>query len=171
MDCGLDGGGYAISKHANVVLTKMFPRFEPNPSHDGVKAYALCPVFVPTRLVLDEFGIKDRDEAKRHAAREVYKKRGTRFLTLEEVGEAMMHSMKKDVNGACYFIFPDLPVIDVPDVGLIGTAIHVIVGKVAGALGMSSLSKKGVGIILFVLLYIGFFLLRMFIYMMLSIIF
>ena len=171
MDCGLDGGGYAISKHENVVLTRMFPQFKPNPSDDGVKAYALCPVFVPTRLVLDEFGIKDRDEAKRHAAREVYKKRGTRFLTLEEVGEAMMHSMKKDVSGACYFIFPDLPVIAVPDTGVIGTTIYVMVGKVAAALGMRSLSNKGVGITLFFLLYIGFFLLRMFIYMMLSIIF
>ena len=170
-DCGLDGGGYAISKHENVVLTRMFPHFKPDPSDDGVKAYALCPVFVPTRLVLDEFGIEDREEAMRHAAREVYKGRGTRFLTFEEVGAAMMHSMKKDVNGACYFIFPDLPIIEVPDTGVIHMNILVMVGKVVAALGKTNLRKEGVGITLFFLLYVGFFLLHKIMLILLSIIF
>ena len=95
--------------------------------------------FVPTRLVLDEFGIKDREEAKRHAAREVYKGRGIRFLKFEEVGAAMMHSLKKDINGACYFIFPDIPIIEVPDTGVIHMTILVMVGKVVAALGKTYL--------------------------------
>ena len=171
VDCGLDGGGYAISKHENVVLTRMFPHFKPDPLDDDVKAYALCPVFVPTRLVLDEFGIKDREEAKRHAAREVYKGRGTRFLTFEEVGEAMMHSLKKDVSGACYFISPDMPIIHVPDTGVIHMTMLVLVGKFVAALGITDLSKKGLGIALFFLLYVGFFLLNKIICMLFSLIF
>ena len=171
VDCSLDGGGYAISKHENVVLTRMFPHFKPDPLDDGVKAYALCPVFVPTRLVLDEFGIEDREEAKRHAAREVYKGRGTRFLTFEEVGAAMMHSMKKDVSGACYFIYPDIPIIEVPDTGVIHMTILVMVGKVLAALGTTHLSKKGLGIALFFLMYLGFFLLHKIMFILLSIIF
>ena len=117
-------------------------------------------VFVPTRLVLDEFGIKDREEAKRHAAKEVYKGRGIRFLKFEEVGAAMMHSLKRDINGACYFIFPDIPIIEVPDTGVIHMTILVMVGKVVAALGKTYLNKKGVAITLFFLLYVGFYLLH-----------
>ena len=117
-------------------------------------------MFVPTRLVLDEFGIKDREEAKRHAAKEVYKGRGIRFLKFEEVGAAMMHSLKRDINGACYFIFPDIPIIEVPDTGVIHMTILVMVGKVVAALGKTYLNKKGVAITLFFLLYVGFYLLH-----------
>ena len=54
LSCGLDGGGYAISKHANVALTQMFPHLNPKPSEDGVKAYSLCPSGVPTRMILGD---------------------------------------------------------------------------------------------------------------------
>ena len=116
--------------------------------------------FVPTRLVLDEFGIKDREEAKRHAAKEVYKGRGIRFLKFEEVGAAMLHSLKKDINGACYLIFPDIPIIEVPDTGVIHMTILVMVGKVVAAMGKTYLSKKCVAITLFFVLYLGFYLLH-----------
>ena len=125
--------------------------------------------FVPTRLVLDEFGIKDREEAKRHAAREVYKGRGIRFLKFEEVGAAMLHSLKKDINGACYFIFPDIPIIEVPDTGVIHMTILVMVGKVVAALGKTYLSKRGLGITLFFVLYVGFYLLNKIMSILLSI--
>ena len=39
----IDQAGYSMSKHGNVVLTRMYPHFKPAPSDDGVKAYALCP--------------------------------------------------------------------------------------------------------------------------------
>ena len=112
-----------------------------------------------------------REEAKRHAAREVYKGRGTRFLTFEEVGAAMMHSMKKDVNGACYFIYPDIPIIEVPDTGVIHVTVLIMVGKFVAALGKTDLSKKGVGITLLFLLYVGFFLLHKIMSILLSKIF
>ena len=146
--CGIDGGGYAISKHENVVLTQMFPHLNPKPSEDGIKAYALCPSFVPTRLVLGD------------GKQSQLKDRKWRPLTLKEVGKAMMHSLQKDVDGACYFIYPDLPIIEVPDKGVVQMFILFAVGKVAAALGMRSLDKKGVIIVLLFLLYFGFFLLH-----------
>ena len=39
----IDQAGYSMSKHGNVVLTRMYPHFKPAPADDGVKAYALCP--------------------------------------------------------------------------------------------------------------------------------
>ena len=151
LTCGLDGGGYAISKHENVALTQMFPHLKPKPSSDGVKAYALCPSFVPTRLVLGDEEAPDGKQSQ-------LKDRKWRPLTLEEVGKAMMHSLRKDVDGACYFIYPDLPIIEVPDKGVIHMHVLLAVGKFAAALGMDSLRKEGVCIVLFFWLYLGFFL-------------
>ena len=162
---GLGGGGYAVSKHENVVLTCMFPHFNPKPSEDGVKMYALCPAFVPTRLVLD-VDIQDGNKVK-----EIIRDRKTRPLSLEELGKAMIHSMKKDIDGACYFIYPDLPIIEVPDKGIILLSGLFITGKVAAALSMDSLSKKGFGIILFLVFYTVFFILHHILTTFLSMIF
>ena len=151
---GLGGGGYAVSKHENVVLTRLFPHFSPKPSEDGVKMYALCPAFVPTRLVLD-IDIQDGNQVK-----ENLRDRETRPLSLEEVGKAMIQSMKKDIDGACYFIYPDLPIIEVPDEGFLLLCGLYITGKVAAALSMDSLSKKGCGIILFFVFYTVFYILH-----------
>ena len=35
------------------------------------------------------------------------------MLVVEEVGEALMHSLKRDVDGAAYMIFPDMPIFEV----------------------------------------------------------
>ena len=92
----LDVGGYSVSKTENVVLTRMFPTFKPRPSDDGVKAYSICPVVVPTDLNLGEAGVEDREEAMRIFARMARERNyGTRPLIKEEVGEAMMNSLKR----------------------------------------------------------------------------
>jgi hypothetical protein len=39
----------------------------------------------------------------------------TLFQTVEEVGEAMMTSLKMDKNGAVFAIMPDSPLIEFPD--------------------------------------------------------
>ena len=36
-----------------------------------------------------------------------------RMLVVEEVGEALIHSLKRDVDGAAYMIFPDMPIFEV----------------------------------------------------------
>ncbi len=34
---------------------------------------------------------------------------------MQEVGEAMMTSLKVDKNGACYAVMPDVPLIEFPN--------------------------------------------------------
>ena len=84
----------------------------PSPSEEGVKAFALCPWFVPTKMVTDEPEYKGLtiEESKRKVAQEIHKGQGlyrkfmglTRTLIVEEVGEALMHSLKRDADGAAY---------------------------------------------------------------------
>ena len=169
---GLESGGYSVAKFGNVILTRMFPYFNPKPSDDGVKTYALCPYFVPTRLVLEEYGKEiSTEDAKRKAAKEIYAYGKSRMLVKEEVGEAMIHSLKRDVDGSVYFIFPGLPLIEVPDSGATLIAILYAVGKVAVGLGKESLSVGQVKVLLFVLLYVGLYLLHKVIMLLLSILF
>ena len=85
----IDSAGYSMSKHGNVVLTRMFPHFKPSPADDGVKAYALCPFYIPTRMVLEEpsFGNKEgteKEEATRRATQEIFKRSKSRMLTMDE---------------------------------------------------------------------------------------
>ena len=68
----------------------MYPHFKPAPADDGVKAYALCPFYIPTRMVLEEpnFGNKEGtglEEATRNATKEIFKRSKSRMLTMEEV--------------------------------------------------------------------------------------
>ena len=35
------------------------------------------------------------------------------MLVVEEVGEGLIHSLKRDVDGAAYMIFPDMPIFEV----------------------------------------------------------
>ena len=167
---GIEGGGYSVAKFGNVILTRMFPHFNPKPSDDGVKTYALCPFFVPTRLMLEEYGKEvSPEDAKRKAAKDVYGFSKSRMLAKEEVGEAMMQSLRRDVDGSVYFIYPDLPLIEVPDSGAPLIFILYAVGKVAIAFGKDSLNVRDVKIFLFVLLYIAFFMLHKFISLILSV--
>ena len=169
---GIESGGYSIAKFGNVVLTRMFPHFKPKPSEDGVKAFALCPFAVPTKLVLDEYE-KDMspEDAKRKVAKMIHDASKNRMLTKEEVGEAMVHSLRRDVDGSVYLVFPDLPLIEVPDSGPpLVTALYAV-GRVATSLGKDSLSKREVKVILFVLLYVGFYVLHNFLMLILSLLF
>jgi len=172
----IDSAGYSMSKHGNVVLTRMFPHFKPAPADDGVKAYALCPFYIPTRMVLEEpsFGNKEgteKEEATRNATQEIFKRSKSRMLTMDEVSDMLAHTLKKDVDGACYFVYPDLPIIETPDPGPPLILSLMAVGKVGNALGKDSLTAKEVGIILFCLLYVGFYLLHHILMIILSIIF
>ena len=83
----------------------------------------------------------------------------------------LAHTLKKDVDGACYFVYPDLPIIETPDPGPPLILSLMAVGKVGNALGKDSLTAKEVGIILFCLLYVGFYLLHHILMIILSIIF
>ena len=94
-----------------------------------------------------------------------------RMLVKEEVGEALMQSLRRDVDGAVYFIYPGLPLIEVPDSG--GRPFEFVsalyaVGKLAMAFGKDTLSVRDVKILLFVLLYVGFFMLHKIIVLLLS---
>ena len=103
--------------------------------------------------------------------KDVYALTKSRMLAKEEVGEAMIHSLRRDVDGSVYYIFPDLPLIEVPDSGIPLVSVLYAVGKVAVGLGKESLSAREVKVLLFILLYIGFYLLHKFVLILLSILF
>ena len=44
--------------------------------------------------------------------KELERKTGHRVLTVEEVGDSLIQSLKLDKNGAVYVIFPDVPLIE-----------------------------------------------------------
>ena len=102
----IDQAGYSMSKHGNVVLTRMYPHFKPAPADDGVKAYALCPFYIPTRMVLEEpsFGNKEgmgKEEATRNATKEIFKRTKDRMLTMEEVS-GMKHYFVQGCTGRTF---------------------------------------------------------------------
>ena len=156
-----------------MVLTRSFPTLRPSPSVEGVKAYALCPWFIPTRLVTDEYKGLNSEEAKLKVAKEIHREsRGlTRMLVVEEVGEALMHSLRRDADGAAYMVFPDMPLFEVPDPAYPFILCLFAVGKVASALGKGSLNAKEVALVLLFLFYVGFYLLHFILMTVLSIIF
>ena len=40
------------------------------------------------------------------------------MLVVEEVGEALIHSLKRDTDGAAYMIFPDMPIFEVMSISI-----------------------------------------------------
>ena len=104
-------------------------------------------------------------------AKIVYDAKKERLLAKEEVGEAMIHALRRDVDGSVYLVYPDLPLIEVPDSGPPLIAALYAVGKVAIAFGKDSLSEREVKIVLLVLLYIGFYVLHNFLMLLLSFVF
>ena len=48
------------------MLTRSFPKMviKPTPAEEGIKAFALCPFFAPTKLVTDEYEGLSVEEAK-----------------------------------------------------------------------------------------------------------
>ncbi|TRY67484.1 hypothetical protein TCAL_09239 [Tigriopus californicus] len=102
----IEVSGYTMAKHGVIGLTRSFPRARPAPfSKYGVKAYALCPWFADTQLLREE--ISDLSKIERSTK--------TRVLTVEEVGKSLLTALEKDKDGACYLIFPDVPLIDFPN--------------------------------------------------------
>ena len=93
------------------------------------------------------------------------------MLIVEEVGDALINALKKDVDGAIYLVFPDMPILEVPDPVYPFILSLFAVGKVANALGRDSLNSKEVCILLMLLLYVGFYLLRFALMAVISIIF
>lgn len=157
---GLVVGGYSVSKTGNVVLTRMFPDFKPRPSDDGIKAYAICPTVVPTDLNIGEAGVEDKKEAMRIFAKMARERNaGMRMLVKEEVGEAMMHSLHRDVDGACYFVNP-MGITEVPDIEVVTIATLMLTGRIAAALGFRDLSARSVCLIQFCIMYAAFYLMR-----------
>ena len=82
------------------------------------------------------------------------------MLVVEEVGDALIISLKKDLDGTIYLVLPDMPILEVPDPAYPFMFCLSIVGQMAKAFGRESLSAKEVVIILFMLIYVGFHLLH-----------
>ena len=93
------------------------------------------------------------------------------MLVVEEVGDALINSLTRDVDGAIYLVLPDMPTIEVPDPAYPFILCLFAAGKVAKAFGRESLSAKEVRIILLLLFYFGFYLLHFTVITIISIIF
>ena len=52
------------------------------------------------------------------------------MLRVEEVGAALMPSLRRDVSGACYGVFPDAPLMLVPDPNQPAFGAYILAGKV-----------------------------------------
>ena len=107
-DAGLgeiNNAGYQVAKHGLVSMTRAFITSEPKPhKSEGIKCYALCPVFADTNLVRSAFE-KRKEEIQKGTVsskgqitsmEELSEKMKMRILTVEEVGDAMMKSLEYD---------------------------------------------------------------------------
>jgi len=103
-----DRSGYEVSKWGVVAYTRQFSE-SGRKTHpwlvEGVKSYAFCPLFVDTPILDDGEFDKKRME----------KRTGFRTLTPSEMGPVLATALKEDDNGAVYAIFPDMPVLKVPN--------------------------------------------------------
>ena len=71
---------------------------------DQIKAYAVCPWFANTELVKETTTLEELEE-----------KTKVRVLTVEEVGNSFEQALEADTNGGVFMVFPDVPVIQFPE--------------------------------------------------------
>ena len=122
---GIQEVGYVMSKHGVVALTRSFEDAHPKViNSDGIKAYAICPYFANTQLVKESVAIDDLSKKIKGRVLTVNEVSYNQFLIFKivpfeldviQVGHALDHSLKLDINGACYAVYPDCPVFRVPN--------------------------------------------------------
>merc|ERR1712001_567554 len=95
--------GYCVSKHGMVSMTRSFITSDPKPyDTDGIKCYALCPVFVDTNLVREGLKAKEHKSRQRLGGKpagnieELAKTTKMRVMTVNEIGDAMKKSLQYD---------------------------------------------------------------------------
>ena len=54
------------------------------------------------------------------------------MLTVSEVGDTLMVALKCDVNGACYGVFPDCPLMDLPNPNTVVFYAYALLGQSVG---------------------------------------
>lgn len=151
----LEGAGYTVSKHGIVALTRAFVDSEPSTYDvDAIKCYALAPRFADTNLVRSSFETAEQQGkewvhrgATLKSMADLTKKTG-RVLTVNEVGEALMESLKQDKNGAVYVVMSDMPLIEYPHDAIIRFYSIAMMAKLIGSrLGLDILRPKHIYII------------------------
>ena len=74
----------------------------------------------------------------------------------------MDHSLKLDINGACYVVYPDCPVFRAPDATPLSIGAMVGFGQhIAGPLNIEDFSFKHVTIFAVMLMLLAYFLIPM----------
>ena len=74
---------------------------------------------------------------------------------MAEVGEALMISLKRDVDGSCYGVFPNCPLMDLPNSNTAIFYAYAFLGKTFGsALNMEVIGPMHLGIAVIVCLLI-----------------
>ena len=90
-----------------------------------MKSYALCPWFADTALL------------RQTATPDLVQRRAkTRCLTVNEVGNAFDLVLDRDVSGGAYGVFPDAPLMDLPNPNAPVFFAFAVVGKMLGASGV-----------------------------------
>lgn len=152
----IEAMGYTVAKHGAVALTRAIRDSEPCLYQtEGIKAYAICPFFADTQLVREGSSGKDGIKA-------LEKRLKKRVLTVNEVGHALDVCLEKDMNGECYVVFPDVPIFRMPCGNVPIFYSLMAFGQLLGApLGIEDFTLKHVGVAIFILLFIFYFLFRM----------
>ena len=158
--------GYNISKWSNIAMTRSFADVKPDPyESEGIKAYALAPWFAETRMVLEGFNEDSKFETRTGSTISCVEdlKRVTRhrILTKQEVGEAMIQSLRRDKTGAVYVIFPDCALIEYPQFHNASFAVTVLIAKLATRLGLEVMSPWQFLALALVVLFGIFYILQM----------
>ena len=78
------------------------------------------------------------------------------------MGHALDVCLEKDINGECYVVFPDVPVFRMPNGNVPIFYSLMAFGQLFGApLGIEDFTLKHVGIAVFILLMIFYFILKL----------
>jgi len=125
--------GYTMSKWAVVGLTRNFGMAKPDLfESEGIKCYALCPWYTDTTLVTDMMNLKT-----------IEKHSGIRVMDPSEVGKALLDAIRMDSNGAIIPIFPDAPIMALPNLNSIVLVALPTLGKVLKALNWKVSTVNG----------------------------
>jgi len=154
---------YSAAKHGVIGLTRGFGQGFTKPCTEvfkkhGVKAYAICPWFVDTRMVRD--AVDNVSDFQRQLK--------TRLLLPEEVARAAEDVLKEDINGSVYTVFPSAATMCVPSTNIFLGLWIMAAARILFAFGYKRdggvVGWQAASAVTLVVFFIGWILLKFFIF-------
>ena len=82
---------------------------------------------------------------------------------MSDVGKSLMVALEKDVNGACYGVFPNCPLMDIPNANAPLFYAYVIFGRTIGrTLGMDVIGPRHLALVLIFVMCLLIFVAKLF---------